>query len=460
MPPHNVPSPSAPSETDVVVIGGGVNGTGVARDCALRGLRVALLERNDLAFGASGNSSGMIHGGPRYLTDNPSVTRLSCVDSGFIQRIAPHLLFRIPFIMPIAAGLGSRVYLTLVDAFFGAYDRFQPLKRGKPHTRLTPAETAQIEPGIRMDLAGSITFDEWGIDGSRLCAANAIDAVEHGASVLVHTTVDRILREGPQGAVTGVTFRDRLTGRTGSIRASIVVNATGAWGPVTASLAGLPARAAAVRPGKGIHVVFDRRLSNHAVSVTTIDNRLVFVEPWQNVSVLGTTDTDFYGDLDCVHATADEVRYLVQAVARVMPSIRTARIIGTFAGVRPTLHAWGPIPDALSRENEIVDHAGHGAPGLFHARRQARQLPRLRRADDRSHRACVGLLRHVHDPPASSSRRRRNDRARRVRPRSRHRPGGRSQADLPSRFTRRTHRGALERRRFPLGHRVHLRGDF
>lgn len=365
MPPHNVPSPSAPSETDVVVIGGGVNGTGVARDCALRGLRVALLERNDLAFGASGNSSGMIHGGPRYLTDNPSVTRLSCVDSGFIQRIAPHLLFRIPFIMPIAAGLGSRVYLTLVDAFFGAYDRFQPLKRGKPHTRLTPAETAQIEPGIRMDLAGSITFDEWGIDGSRLCAANAIDAVEHGASVLVHTTVDRILREGPQGAVTGVTFRDRLTGRTGSIRASIVVNATGAWGPVTASLAGLPARAAAVRPGKGIHVVFDRRLSNHAVSVTTIDNRLVFVEPWQNVSVLGTTDTDFYGDLDCVHATADEVRYLVQAVARVMPSIRTARIIGTFAGVRPTLHAWGPIPDALSRENEIVDHAGHGAPGLF-----------------------------------------------------------------------------------------------
>ena len=92
------------SDVDVVVIGGGVNGSGVARDAALRGLRVALFERNDIAFGASGNSSGMIHGGPRYLTYDPDVTLTSCVDSGHIQRIAPHLLFRIPFLMPIHAG--------------------------------------------------------------------------------------------------------------------------------------------------------------------------------------------------------------------------------------------------------------------------------------------------------------------------------------------------------------------
>lgn len=361
--PVSVPTPSG--QTDIVVIGGGVNGTGVARDCALRGLRVVLIERNDLAFGASGNSSGMIHGGARYLSANPSVTRMSCLDSGFIQRIAPHLLFRIPFIMPIAGGVGSRVYLTLVDAFFGAYDRFQPLKRGKPHARLTPDETLQLEPGIRMDMVGAIAFDEWGIDGSRLCAANAVDAVEHGASVHVHTTVEKLLRDGTDGAVTGVQWRDRLTGRSGVVQAKLVVNSTGAWGPLTASLGGLSPRTAAVRPGKGIHVVYDRRLSNHAISVTTIDNRMVFIEPWQNVSVLGTTDTDYYGDLDDVQTTADEVRYLVQGMARVMPSIRTARIIGTFAGVRPTLYAWGPIPDALSREHQIVDHASHGASGLY-----------------------------------------------------------------------------------------------
>ena len=88
-------------DVDVVVVGGGVNGTGVARDCALRGMRVALFERHDLAFGASGNSSGMIHGGPRYLTYDPDVTYSSCLDSGHIQRVAPHLLFRIPFLMPV-----------------------------------------------------------------------------------------------------------------------------------------------------------------------------------------------------------------------------------------------------------------------------------------------------------------------------------------------------------------------
>ncbi|MBI5531417.1 MAG: FAD-dependent oxidoreductase [Deltaproteobacteria bacterium] len=360
-----VSPPLPPSDTDVIVVGGGVNGTGVARDCSLRGLRVVLLERNDLGHGASGNSSGMIHGGPRYLSSNPSVTRMSCLDSGFIQRIAPHLLFRIPFIMPIDRGVGSGVFFTLVDAFFGAYDKFQVLKRGKPHSRLTPDETRQLEPGLTSDMIGAVSFDEWGIDGSRLCAANAIDASEHGASIHVHTTVDQVVREPKTGRACAVRWTDRCTGASGSTKAKLIVNATGAWGSITASLAGLSPMTAAMRPGKGIHVVFDRRLSNHAVAVQTIDDRQVFTEPWENVSVLGTTDTDYYGDLDDVHATSDEVRYLVQAMAHVMPSIRSARIIGTFAGVRPTLYKYGPIPDALSREHEIVDHAAHGADGLY-----------------------------------------------------------------------------------------------
>ena len=134
---------SAPdADVDVIVIGGGVNGTGVARDCALRGLKVALFERNDLAFGASGNSSGMIHGGPRYLTSDPDVTYSSCLDSGHIQRIAPHLLFRIPFLIPIygATELAAEATLAAFDAFFDVYDRYQPLKRGKPHVRLSADE--------------------------------------------------------------------------------------------------------------------------------------------------------------------------------------------------------------------------------------------------------------------------------------------------------------------------------
>jgi glycerol-3-phosphate dehydrogenase len=354
-------------DVDVVVIGGGVNGTGVARDCALRGIRVALFERHDLAFGASGNSSGMIHGGPRYLTQDPDVTHSSCLDSGHIQRVAPHLLFRIPFLTPVFGGRNearAEVMLSAYDAFFEVYDRYQPLKRGKPHVRLNADEMRELEPGLADGVYGGVSFDEWGIDGARLCVANAVDAHERGAEIRVHTTVTEVLRRA-DGRVCGVRYRDRVTGETGQRTAKLVVNATGAWAPITATLSGLEPKAARIRPGKGIHVFLDRRLTNYAVVTQAIDDRQVFLMPWQNVSVLGTTDDDYYGDLDDVVATSDEVRYLFQAVARVFPSIWKARAIGTWGGVRPTLFAWGPNENELSREHEVVDHAQHGADGLY-----------------------------------------------------------------------------------------------
>jgi glycerol-3-phosphate dehydrogenase len=354
-------------DVDVVVIGGGVNGTGVARDCALRGMRVALFERHDLAFGASGNSSGMIHGGPRYLTQDPDVTHSSCLDSGHIQRVAPHLLFRIPFLTPVFSGgseARAEVMLSAYDAFFEVYDRYQPLKRGKPHVRLNADEMRELEPGLANGIYGGVSFDEWGIDGARLCVANAGDAHEHGAEIRVHTTVTDVIRRD-DGRVCGVRYRHRLTGETGQRTAKLVVNATGAWAPITATLSGLEPKAARIRPGKGIHVFLDRRLTNYAVVTQAIDDRQVFLMPWQNVSVLGTTDDDYYGDLDDVVATSDEVRYLFQAVARVFPSIWQARAIGTWGGVRPTLYAWGPNENELSREHQIVDHAEHGADGLY-----------------------------------------------------------------------------------------------
>jgi glycerol-3-phosphate dehydrogenase len=359
------PPRRADVDVDVVVIGGGVNGVGVARDASMRGLRVALFERNDLAFGASGNSSGMIHGGVRYLTSDPHVTEQSCRDSGHIQAIAPHLLFRVPFLFTVERGRRAKIMLNLIDAFFEAYDRYQPFKRGKPHARLTPEEVRRLEPGIHGDLVGAMTFDEWGIDGARLCVAHAVDAIERGAKVFVGCTIDRIERREDTGEVTGVRYRDRVNGRSGSLRTSVVVNATGAWSPITASLGGLPPTTARVRPSKGIHIVYDRRLTNYAITARTIDGRQIFVAPWQNVSVVGTTDDDFYGDLDGVKATSEEVRYLVQGIARVFPQIRTARAISTTAAVRPTLYAFGPSEDALSREHQIIDHAAHGAPGLY-----------------------------------------------------------------------------------------------
>ncbi len=354
-------------ECDAIVIGGGINGTGVARDLALRGARVVLYERNDLAFGASGNSSGMIHGGVRYLSTNPKVTREACQDSGYIQRIAPHLLFRIPFLMTVKTGAAGRVLLELVDAYFRAYDDFQPLKRGQQHTRLSADDMMRLEPGLTAQVAGGVAFDEWGVDGARLCVLNALDAEAHGARIYVHTTVETIAKAPPDGGPQRyvVRARDRITSERTSHSARVVVNATGAWGPITAALGGLKSPRVRVRPGKGIHVVYDRRLSNYGVISETIDGRQVFVYPWENASVLGTTDDDYFGDLDDVMATSEEVRYLVQALARVLPAIRSARAIGTYAGVRPTLYEFGPNEDELSREHAIVDHSADGAPGLY-----------------------------------------------------------------------------------------------
>ena len=352
-------------DVDVVVIGGGVNGTGVARDASMRGLRVALFERNDLAFGASGNNSGLIHGGPRYMLNDPNVTATSCRDSGYIQRIAPHMLHRVPFLMPVENKGHAKIMFALIDAFFEAYDRYQPLKHGKKHAMLTAEEMQRLEPGLRGNIVGGISFDEWGIDGARLCAANAIDAGERGARIFVGHTVERIERREDTGEVVAVHYRDRRTGAAGSLRTGTVINATGAWAPITASLGRIPPTRARVRPGKGIHVVYDRRLLNYAVAAQTIDNRQIFVAPWQNMTIVGTTDDDFYGDLDQVRATSEEVRYLVQGVARVFPQIHTARAIGTYAGVRPTLYAYGPHEDRLSREHEVIDHAEHDAPGVY-----------------------------------------------------------------------------------------------
>jgi glycerol-3-phosphate dehydrogenase len=358
-------------DVDVVVIGGGVNGTGVARDAALRGLRVALFEKNDLAFGASGNSSGLIHGGPRYLRDDPKVTYTSCLDSGHIQNIAPHLLFRIPFLMPIGPEGTERTRIELVDAFFEAYDFYQPLKRGKPHTRLSADELVGLEPGLFRGqssmggLAGGISFDEWGIDGVRLCVANAVDAAEHGAAIHTHAVVEEILRDPSTGEVGGVRARLSGAGASQDVRARAVVNATGAWAAITVRGGGIAPARARVRPGKGIHVVFDRRISNYAIVGKAIDGRQIFLQPWQNVSVLGTTDDDFYGDLDDVRAESSEVRYLLQGISKIFPAVLEARAIGTTAGVRPTLYAYGPNEDELSRDHRIADHASDGAPGLF-----------------------------------------------------------------------------------------------
>jgi glycerol-3-phosphate dehydrogenase len=350
---------------DVIVLGGGVNGAGVARDCAMRGLRVLLLEKADFGVGASGNSSGMIHGGIRYMLSDRKVTALACRDSGYIQRIAPHLLFRIPFLMPFAsrgegATLAERAAWYATEVYVGTYDLFQPLKRGKPSTRLGPEELYALEPGLRPGLAGAVTLDEWGIDAFRLCAINALDAAAHGADVRTWTEARELLRE--LGRVRGVRFRDALTGEEGEARAPVVFNATGAWSPSLARRSGVRVP---MRPGKGVHLTLDRRFSNYGVICAAVDGRQMFLMPHERESIVGTTDDDYYGDPDDLEATNDEVEYLLEGAASLVPGVRDARITRAWCGLRTTLYAYGPNEDALSREHQLHDGADDGLAGLL-----------------------------------------------------------------------------------------------
>ena len=350
---------------DVIVLGGGVNGCGTARDLAMRGRSVLLLEKSDLACGASGANSGMIHGGIRYMLSDRHVTELACRDSGYIQRIAPHLLFRIPFLMPFTsrteeATLVERATWYATEVYVGTYDQYQPLKRGKPSTRLSTEELYRLEPALRPGLAGAVTFDEWGIDSHRLCVLNALSAQRHGAQVRTWTEAREVIAEG--GRAVGVRFRDALTGEMGEARAPAVYNATGAWSPAFARRNG--ARVP-MRPGKGVHLTLDRRFSNYGITCTAVDGRQMFVMPHENDSIVGTTDDDYYGDPDDLKVTEDEVEYLLEGIEHAVPAIRSARILRAWAGIRTTLYEYGKLEDALSREHAIYDHASEGARNLF-----------------------------------------------------------------------------------------------
>ena len=350
---------------DVIVLGGGVNGTGTARDLALRGLSVLLLEKADVACGASGANSGMIHGGIRYMLSDRKVTELACRDSGYIQRIAPHLLFRIPFLLPFASreeapSLVERATWYATEVYVGTYDQYQPLKRGKPSTRLSAEDLYRLEPALRPGLAGAVTFDEWGIDSHRLCVLNALSARSHGAVIRTWTEARQVLTDS--GRVRGVRYHDALTGETGEARAPVVFNATGAWSPGFARRNGLRVP---MRPGKGVHLTLDRRFSNYGITCTAVDGRQMFLMPHENDSIIGTTDDDYYGDPDDLEATHDEVEYLLEGVEALVPGVRRARVARAWCGLRTTLYEYGKNEDALSREHAILDHGAEGAAGLL-----------------------------------------------------------------------------------------------
>jgi glycerol-3-phosphate dehydrogenase len=333
-----------------------VTGAGIARDLSLRGLSVLLLEKGDWGAGTSGSSTWMIHGGPRYLEFDWDTTRRSSEDAGHIVNIARHMVYRVAFIVPILHN--DRNNIERMETAMEVYDRFQPLKKSNPHVRLTAEEARQAEPGLTKDLVGAVTLEEWGVDPHRLVYANVQDAVAHGARALNHTRVIDVLRD--EGKVIGVRYRGP-DGVHSEARAKVVVNAAGPWVPEVSRMVGTDVQ---LRPAKGIHLVFPHRISNFGISAETVDGRDVLMVAHGAFTLLGTTDDDFYGDLDSVDVHEDEVDYLLQAFERVFPAIRNYRPVRTTTGVRPTLFKWRRYEDELSRRYEVIDHAREGAEGF------------------------------------------------------------------------------------------------
>jgi glycerol-3-phosphate dehydrogenase len=338
------------------VIGGGVTGAGIARDLSMRGLSVLLLEKGDWGAGTTGASSWMIHGGPRYLEFDWDTTRLSTQDAGYIVSIARNLVYRVVFIIPVLPH--DRNNIERMETAMEVYDRFQPLKKAHPHKRLTAEEARRAEPGLTPDLIGAVTMEEWGVDPHRLVYANVEDAVAHGARAMNHTQVMDLILDG--GKVIGVRYR-ASDGALTEARARVVVNATGPWAPQVSKMAGVEVR---LRPAKGIHIVYPHRISNFSISAESIDGRDLLMVSHAGFTLLGTTDDDFYGDLDSMDVHEDEVDYLLQAFERVFPSIRSYRPVRTTTGVRPTLYKWRRYEDELSRRYEVIDHASEGVEGF------------------------------------------------------------------------------------------------
>ncbi len=366
---------------DLVVIGGGMAGAGIARDAALRGYRTLLLERKDFAFGTTSRSSKLIHGGLRYLElFDVGLVRESLRERERLARLAPHLVRPLPFLVPVYRG--AKRGMVMIRIGMKLYDLLTPGKRTDRYRTISRDETMRLERHLEpRDLLGSgYYFDDLLLSPERLCLENVLSAQRWGTSVHNYAEVAGIRRRQPRhpAAEPGtrsraprgesgweIDVRGTLDGAQARVTARVVVNATGPWADEVRRLAGVDEGRRCVRTTKGIHLLLPR-VTDHAVYIAAKhDDRMFFVIPWQQFTLVGTTDTDFQGDLDRLAATREEVQYLMRETQRVFPAagMRDEDIYYTYAGVRPLSFEEGKSASAVSRAHKVV-HDGDGGTFL------------------------------------------------------------------------------------------------
>jgi glycerol-3-phosphate dehydrogenase len=342
-------------EAHMLVVGGGITGACIARDAAMRGIRVALVERRDFAWGTSSRSSKLVHGGLRYLEQlDFRLVFEATRERAVLGRIAPHLVFPIPFLFPIYDSDKNGVLK--IGAGMWLYDLLASFRQYRWHRMMGSAETSRAEPGLQRDgLAGAACYYDSGTHDARLTIVNVVDAVRHGGVCLNGVSYEGVERSG--GRIAGARLRDEESGERFSVKCDLVVHAAGPFTDEVQAAAGLTDKHL-VRPTKGTHLIVpaERLPVSHAVVMTTrSDGRVTFAIPWGEGTLIGTTDTDYAGDKSNVHASSDDVDYLLDAVRTYFPSSELCRddVISTYAGLRPLVRQDKTSPYEVTREHEI-----------------------------------------------------------------------------------------------------------
>ncbi len=351
---------------DVLVIGGGITGAGVALDAVTRGYRVGLIEQADFAGGTSSRSTKLIHGGIRYLARGQfHLVRDALRERSHLLRLAPHLVRPQAFLIPLYASLhyplGVRLPTFLlplaplgVRVGMWAYDRFARSPEFN-HRVLALEEVAQLAPTVvTRNLRGAYLYYDAVTDDVRLTLAVLHTARQHGAVTVNYVRAVEIRHEG--GSVRGVRAEDRLTGRLYEIQARHVINATGVWAERTAGLDGDPPFQ--IRPSKGVHLVLKRDVLRSETAVVipeTDDRRVAFLIPWRGRVILGTTDDAYNGPLESPITEATDIAYLLTHANRYLQRpLATADLVGVFAGLRPLIASQETTVAQLSREYAVI----------------------------------------------------------------------------------------------------------
>lgn len=332
---------------DLLVVGGGIVGAGIARDAAMRGLRTVLVDRHDFAFGTSSRSSRLLHGGMRYLAQGRvGLVREASIEKRVVQKIAPHLAAPLAFVFPTYRGRGWPLWQLRVGVKI--YDLLCQGGNFARSTSHSAADTARLVPGLdEAGLAGAVRYFDGFTNDARLVLDTLRSATRAGATVANYTEMIDAQRDGRGWSVR---LRDVELGREFSLNCRTLVNATGPWA------AALPHSSVRMRCTKGVHLVFDRsRLAVTDAVAVTEGGRILFLIPWGERTIVGTTDTDFLGAPESVVVEPADVDYLLAVANRYFPRHRLVRedIVGSWAGVRPLLEDGSGKPSDISRSHQI-----------------------------------------------------------------------------------------------------------